>query len=129
MARHILGLKIDDSLRSKSCELVDRIANATFSGKSRHVFSFASKYCSWHDRESYPIYDSYVSKVLIAYQQIDRFAPSFPRSDLRFYRRYKEVVTDFRKYYELMDFSFDELDKFLWLYGKEMFPPSKKSKS
>jgi hypothetical protein len=56
LARHIAGLCIEPSLREGRPDAVDRIANC--SGLQLY-FSFASKYCSWHNPRPYPIYDSY----------------------------------------------------------------------
>jgi len=76
---------------------------------------------SFHNPNEYPIYDSYVDKLLRAYQKKDGFC-SGPL-DLKDYRRFKEVLKAFLVYYELGDLSAKELDKFLRGYGKEMFGP------
>ena len=120
MARHIVSLKIDAKLQNQSTEVVDCISRAEFNKKRRHVFSFATKYCSWHDSANYPIYDTYVAQLLTAYSRRDAFAV-FEKAELRNYARYKEIVSAFRKYYTLDDYSFKEMDKFLWIYGKELF--------
>jgi hypothetical protein len=120
MARHICSLHIDTDLRKRSTEVVDRIADARFSGKPRQVFSFATKYCSWHDKDNYPLYDNYVEKLLMAYRRKDHFA-TFKKTDLRCYASFKAVITAFRMRYRLTQYSFKQLDKFLWLYGKHLF--------
>ena len=127
MAHHIHTLAIDEDLAAASTEIVDRIAAATFSDKPRNVFSFASKYCSWHDPLNYPLYDAYVEKLLLAYRRKDKFA-KFKNPDLRHYTDYKKIVSNFRHYYGLQRFSFKELDKFLWLYGKTLYPKTYKRK-
>ena len=76
------------------------------------MFSFASKYCSWHDPQNYPLYDYYVEKLLLAYRRKDKFA-KFKNADLRKYGNYKNIVSRFRDHYQLGCFSFKELDKFL----------------
>lgn len=121
MARHICSLPVDAALRERSTNIVDQIANVTFSGKSRQVFSFATKYCSWHDQDNYPLYDFYVDKLLMAYRSKDKFAV-FAKIDLRRYASYKIAVSSFRDHYDLNEYSFKQLDKFLWLYGKHLFP-------
>ncbi|MCL5670325.1 MAG: hypothetical protein M1423_03370, partial [Acidobacteria bacterium] len=61
VATHICGLAIDRDLKAGKAEIVDRIARVQLqSGKIRTYFSFASKYCSWHNPTEYPIYDSNV---------------------------------------------------------------------
>lgn len=121
MAHHIHSLNIDPHLATGSTDVVDKIAAVSFSGKKRTVFSFASKYCSWHDQQNYPLYDGFVEKLLLAYRAKDKFV-TFKNSDLRRYASYKRIVEGFRDYYTLGKFSFKELDKFLWLYGKSLYP-------
>jgi len=95
VAKHIYHLNIDARLRQGDPELVDAIACVTMNGKPRRNYSFASKYCSWHAPEQYPIYDSYVERLLWDYHQQDHFA-SFKREELGNYPRYKEIIEQFR---------------------------------
>jgi hypothetical protein len=55
LTRHIAGLRIDPLLQEGRPEAVDLIWNCD--GLLKY-FSFASKYCSWHNPTAYPIYDS-----------------------------------------------------------------------
>lgn len=64
VAVHVHLLDIDAELAQHSTAIVDKIAAVRFGNKRRKVFSFASKYCSWHDRDNYPIYDSFVDALL-----------------------------------------------------------------
>ena len=127
MAHHIHTLRIDPELAAASTDIVDKIAAVTFSDKPRNVFSFESKYCSWHDPQNYPLYDYYVEKLLLAYRRKDKFA-KFKNADLRKYGHYKNIVSRFRDHYQLGRFSFKELDKFLWLYGRALYPKTYKRK-
>ena len=52
-------------------KLVDDIAKVTISGKNKYFYSFESKYCSHHNSTTYPIYDSYVKKVLKHFRKIN----------------------------------------------------------
>lgn len=121
MARHIRRLDIDRHLRNHSPDIVTRIADVTFSGKPRPLYSFATKYCSWHDPQNYPIFDGFVERMLLAYRDRDDFA-DFSKADLREYSLYKEVLERFRSHYGLRSFSFREIDKTLWLLGRKYFP-------
>lgn len=123
VAKRICELHIDPKIEQKLPELVNEIAPITIRGKTRRNYCFASKYCSWHAPDAYPIYDSFVERLIWAYQKVDRFA-KFKRKDLQDYPRYKEIVQGFVHFYGLAQFSFKELDKFLWLYGKELVSPS-----
>lgn len=120
MAKHIFGLLIDSKLENCSIDVVNEIAFLEIDGKTRRHYSFATKYCSWHKPEIYPIYDRYLEQLLWAYQKADRFA-SFERPELQNYATYKSVVENFRTHYGLSEFGFKRLDEFLWLYGKEYF--------
>jgi hypothetical protein len=123
VADRICELGIDSKLEQKSLDVVDQIASIEIRGKKRRKYSFASKYCSWHVPDAYPIYDRFVEQLIWAYQKSDGFA-QVRRADLQDYPRYKETVETFRNHYGLTDFSFKQLDKFLWLYGKEVFRPA-----
>ena len=122
VAKHILSLNIDAKLAAGDATLVNEIARTPMgNGKIRRNYSFASKYCSWHAPEAYPLFDSVVEKLIMAYQRIDRFADFVWQVELSDYLKFKRTIEVFRETYGLTEFSFKELDKFLWLYGKESF--------
>ena len=132
MAKHILQLDIDKKLKKGSSEAVGMISKGhgiktSKNNTERKFYSFATKYCNWHNRESYAIYDQYVEKILIAYQKKDGFS-SFKKDDLKDFKKFKMVIGDFISFYDLTEYDLKEIDKFLWIYGKEMFPPNYKSK-
>ena len=62
VARHIVDLNIDSRLADADLDIVDKIARVD--EKSNRHYSFATKYCSHHYPDKFPIYDSFVSKVL-----------------------------------------------------------------
>jgi hypothetical protein len=108
---------IDSALAAGSSQIVDKIARVTLSvsGKERNNFSFATKYCSWHNPGAYPIWDSRVDKYLWTLQKQDHFAPFFKtNADLWDYPKFREVIIAFRDFYGLGSFTFKETDKFLW---------------
>lgn len=121
VAKHILSCNVDSSLEQNEVELVNKIAPVTIKGKTRKFYSFASKYCSHHKPETYPIYDSYVEKMLMYFKKTDRFEP-FKKDDLKTYSRFIEVIGKFKDYYSLNDFTLREIDIYLWLAGKQYFP-------
>src|ERR1035441_4466598 len=71
LARHIAGLGIDPLLAEGSASAVDLISHCD---KLRDCVSFATKYCSWHNPDAYPIYDSRVNECLWSYKKQDGFA-------------------------------------------------------
>ena len=108
---------INSAMVTGSPQIVDKIARVAIStsGKERRNLSFATKYCSWHNPEAYPIWDSRVDKYLWALQKQDHFAPVFKaNADLWEYPTFREVIIAFRDFYGLGSFSFKETDKFLW---------------
>jgi hypothetical protein len=118
VAKHIVEADVDDDIQAGRADVVDKIARVEVGEKIRTNYSFASKYCHWHQPEMYPIYDSYVDQLLWAYRVQHKFE-TFNQADLRYYPRYKEIVESFRKSYNLTQFGFKNLDKFLWGYGRE----------
>lgn len=121
VAKHILELNVDERLEKNDLTLVNDIANVEISGKKKNFYSFASKYCSHHNQEIYPIYDSYVKKMLMHFKNIDHFS-SFKEKDLRNYDIFIKVLNDFKQFYKLNNFTLKELDKYLWQAGKKYMP-------
>lgn len=121
VAKQIFSLKdVDKRLEKGDLSLVDEIRKITISGKEKDFYSFATKYCAHHNEEAFPIYDSFVDKVLWYFQQKDQFS-TFKRSELKNYTRFKAILLDFRKHYQLESFTLRQLDTYLWLLGKEKF--------
>ena len=121
VAEHIKALDIDMRLKAGDESLVDDIRTVEFNGKKKSLYSFASKYCSHHNPDAYPIYDSYVDEVLRYFRNTDCFT-SFRTEELKDYKRFKEILMAFQTYYGLEQFSLKEIDKYLWQFGKEYFP-------
>ncbi len=89
-------------------------------------FSFATKYCSHHNPTAYPIYDSFVAKVLTAYQERDHFTNiktdlSSTNKKKSYEKDFYPIITEFQDYYNLSKYSYKKLDRFLWLLGKVHF--------
>lgn len=121
VAKHIQSLNIDTRLKDGDPTLVDEIAKITIGGKTKNFYSFASKFCSHHNQLDFPIYDSYVHKVLKYYRKVDRFY-DFEENDLKVYPKFKNILIEFRSFYKLEKYNLKELDKYLWQFGKEYFP-------
>jgi hypothetical protein len=109
IAKHIVSLGIRNEIIDGELNIVNEIAKTP----TRHQLSFAAKYCSFHNQESYPIYDSYVAEVLWEYKSQFGFS-IFSRKDLRDYAKFKSVIDDFIGAFGLTGTSYKELDKFLW---------------
>jgi hypothetical protein len=122
VAKHIISLKIDKKLAKEDLSIVNEIALIKMSeNKVRNFYSFATKYCSHHKPNAYPIYDSFVEKMLLLFNKIDKFS-IFKKDDLKTFANYKKIILEFRDFYKLNCFDLKEIDKYLWLKGKEYFP-------
>jgi len=121
VAMHILSLNIDNLLKNGDVSVVTKIQGVTISNTEKQFYSFASKYCSHHNPKDFPIYDSYVDRVLRYFRNVDAFA-KFQNEDLKNYSEFKSILIDFCKYYDLKSYSLKQIDQYLWLLGKEFFP-------
>ncbi len=125
VAKHILSIQdLDLRLKNGDLSLVGELQKVTISDTEKNFYSFATKYCSHHNPEMFPIYDSYVDKVLWAFNKVYRFS-TFTRTELRDYAEFKRVLLDFQSKFELTGFTIRELDQYLWLLGKEHFSKAK----
>ncbi|MCX4474017.1 hypothetical protein C5N14_05625 [Micromonospora sp. MW-13] len=123
VARHIVSLDIDAALAEPDVnpDLIEKIAIVDFGGNKRRNYSFATKYCSFHRPDLYPIYDSLVAGVLNELLKqgatFDNFAPGERwAADYAIWHR---SINRFRTHYSLEEFSIREIDKYLWMLGKE----------
>ena len=122
VAKRIVALDIDKRLSVKDSMLVNELALISFeSGKTINMYSFASKYCSHHLPFDYPIYDDYIKKVLEYFRDVDGFS-LFSSQQLVQYSAFKEILYQFRAFYNLENYSLKELDQYLWQLGKLKFP-------
>ena len=115
-------MNIDNRLENEDLELVNDIAIVKVnSNKEINFYSFATKYCSHHKPIVYPIYDSYVEKLLMFFKKNDEFL-KFKKADLKVYSKYKNILLGFQKFYGLEEFDLKKIDKYLWQAGKDYFP-------
>ena len=122
VAKRILSIKdLDKRLKAGDIKLVRELGNVKIGDNKRYFYSFATKYCSHHNPIAFPIYDSYVEKVLVYFNKVDKFS-SFRTKDLKDYRKFKGILLYFQRYYKLERFNLKEIDRYLWLLGKDFFP-------
>ena len=88
-----------------------------------NCFSFATKYCSFVNKEAYPLYDNRVRRALNWFQaNIDtrfyheRFLKLDHIRENCEYKAFVGIINEFIKKFEL-SCSYKDLDKFLWLVG------------
>ena len=107
VSRDIVALNIDSSIRGDNIDIdvVNRIAYDDRRLYQRKLYSFASKYCSFHNPERFPIADSY-SKGMLYYMnncedtRFHFFTQGFTQNDLNNYYNY---CKDFQPYMQEQD--------------------------
>jgi hypothetical protein len=114
VARHIHSNipGLDSALAAGSHEIIHQIAKVNVNGKAHNFYSFATKFCSWHNPDAYPIYDSRIDHYLWDLQQHNHFA-SFNHPDLWDYPKFHKIMTAFRDFHGLASCTVKDLDKFL----------------
>jgi hypothetical protein len=117
VAEHIVTLGIDSNLERGDEGLVNRLAKTEVPRKRTfYYYSFATKYCSWHNPNTYPIFDSRVYTYLchlVNCSCLERFR----QNDMLDYPKFKKVIEEFQVRNQLGGFTFKEIDKFLYLQG------------
>jgi len=121
VAKHILKLDIDARLEKGDTTLVNDIAKLKINGVDKNFYSFATKYCSHHFPEVFPIYDSFVEKCLMYFYKKDKFC-NFKKEDLKDYTKFKNILVCFKRYYGIDDYNLKDIDRYLWQLGKDYFP-------
>ena len=120
VVNHLKKLSIDERLQAGDITLIEDIIQTPLgNGKVYRCYSFATKYCSFHQPDVYPIYDSYVDKVLVHLQDRDKFAGNMAM-DNKNYVSYHKAIEAFQKYYELGEYSLKQIDKYLWHLGSNL---------
>lgn len=120
VAKRIYSLKIDEALKKGDESLVDQIKEVTIRGKTKNFYSFATKYCSHHNPQAFPIYDRYVGELLYLLNKAYSFS-EFKKAELKNYKIFKQVLFDFQRHFRLEKFTLKEIDCYLWLQGKDLF--------
>ena len=85
-------------------------------------YSFATKFCSHHTPELFPIDDSYVDRVLREFR--NHKVMTFRNNDLLNYGKFVRIIKEFQRIYGLEKYTVKEIDMYLWQLGKECFPKS-----
>jgi hypothetical protein len=118
LAVHILKIKdLDTKLERGNLDVVDAIWQSQ--GTRKQYFSFATKFCSWHNQDDYAIYDGNMWEALRAYKSKElRF--QFKDSECKNYACFHAIVARFMAAYDLKDYSLKDVDKFLWLVGDRL---------
>lgn len=125
VAKQVLKRNIDNPLKKDDENIVNEIASITMrNGRPRRMYAFASKYCSHHQPNHFPIYDYFVEKVLIHWRENSDFGKfhDFTNQSLKDYPKFKKTIDKFIEYFKLGNYTYKEIDIYLWLTGKKYFP-------
>lgn len=132
MVSNILSINnIDSRLVEGDYSLVHEIATLRLSkGKERYNYSFATKYCAYHQPEKFPIYDSIVAMLLVSFFEKGLFPKYYfskkkttmPNTytkkefseKLKEYNFFIEVYDCFMEVYDLKEFTYREIDSYIW---------------
>ncbi len=121
VAEHIIKVNnIDTRLEEADLSLIDEIADVRFKDITRKLYSFATKYCHFHQPNFYPIYDKNVDVALWHFSKRGYIKQVFRRNDMKDYRTFKEIIDNFRDFNKLSNLEYAELDKYLWKFGKDL---------
>lgn len=123
VARNIASIRdFDNRLVLGDRSLVGEIAKAE--GVKNVNYSFATKYCSHHRPELFPIYDRYVADVLMflrhKYPETFKFKS---RNALKDYDTFVEAIETVRRSFVLEAYSYKDIDHYLWQLGKDFYNP------
>ena len=132
MSENILSIKdIDKRLSAGDKSLIPEIATLTFNGKERYNYSFATKYCAYHQPEKFPIYDSIVAMTFISFFEKgllpkykcssrktttkDTYTKLEFAAKLKEYDFFVDVYDYFMEQYDLNgNFTYREIDSYIW---------------
>lgn len=59
--------------------------------------------------------------MLIYFKKKDKFS-DFKNEDLKDYFKFRNVLMKFKKFYDIDKYNLRDIDKYLWIAGKEYFP-------
>lgn len=113
VADHILRLSkqqgLDKLLKEGDSEAIERIRKVKYDHDEMNLLSFASKYGAFTNPKAYPMYDRHVVSSL-------RFFLDW--HDKRDYNNFLQGIHNFILDNDLIGYSYDEIDSFLWVYNQ-----------
>lgn len=127
MAVNILNIEnIDERLRLGDSSIIPEIARLKVwknDGKQHVInhYSFATKYCSHHQPDKFPIFDKYVEHVLKDLKLIYAERLNYDERNLRIYENFRNAIDEVRDTFELGEYSYKDIDRYIWLLGKECY--------
>lgn len=97
-------------------EAVKLINDLLPSEEYRRVTSFASKYCSWHNPDKYPVYDTIAKEFL--YRYLRNCNQGVRQSNLEDYKSFCECYAFLKGTEFVKGLTTKQIDQFIWQFGK-----------
>lgn len=125
IAKHIIKIKnLDIKIQNGDISAVNliRVGHGIIikkSQKERNFYSFSTKYCSFHNNTSYPIYDNLVDDLIFKINEKLKWI-NIKKVDMENYEIYKSLIDNFRKNFG-NNMSYKDIDKSLWMIAKFIF--------
>lgn len=132
MSDNILSIKnIDNRLSSGDKSLIPEIATLkTSKEEKRYNYSFATKYCAYHNPEKFPIYDSIVAMTFISFFEkgllpnykcgnrkssaSNTFTKREFANKIKDYNFFVELYDYFMELFDLKTFTYRQVDSYIW---------------
>lgn len=121
VTNNILKIRnLDAKLAQNDLNIIEAIGKYKSKNKKEfNFYSFATKYCHCHYPKKYPIFDKNVKTSLEYYR--DNFNDNiiFKSIELRDYRRFKDIVEEFKIFSGAEELDLSMIDRFLWAQSRK----------
>ena len=115
VARHIVKQHVDTDIQNGNVAVIDKIARVKHNGKCWNHFSFATKYCSFHQPQKFPIFDSFIAECFSQLSKNNYFQKKFPKNTIRnSYFEFKFFYDEFMTKQPALPQDYKEVDRYLW---------------
>lgn len=115
VATHIVTQHVDTDIQNGNVAVIDKIARVKHNGKCWNHFSFATKYCSFHQPQKFPIFDSFIAECFSQLSKNNYFQNKFPKQTIRNnYSDFKKFYDEFMTKQPALPHDYKEFDKYLW---------------
>ena len=115
VARHIVTQHVDTDIQNGNVAVIDKIARVKHNGKCWNHFSFATKYCSFHQPQKFPIFDSFIAECFSQLSKNNYFQNKFPKQTIRNnYSDFKKFYDEFMTKQPALPHDYKEVDRYLW---------------
>lgn len=122
IAEHICSLNFDQKVQQGDISIISDIRSGhgilTRKNNQRDLYSFATKYASWHAQTHFPMYDNLVKRLLLELNECCHFHQRFNQRDLYDYANFKAVVDSLVNFCNLQNFKYKKFDQGLWVFAK-----------